>query len=92
MAEKSTVARPYAEAVFSQAQDDGQLKEWSEMLQMARSVATDPAMAAIIILDLSPSSWIPSERATTLITSSSGKRDPLTRGLRGQVATYMRQT
>ena len=48
MAEKSTVARPYAEAVFSQAQDDGQLKEWSEMLQMARSVATDPAMAAII--------------------------------------------
>jgi F-type H+-transporting ATPase subunit delta len=48
MAEKSTVARPYAEAVFSQAQDDGQLKEWSEMLQLIRSVAVDPAMASII--------------------------------------------
>ena len=48
MAEKSTVARPYAEAVFSLAQDDGQLKQWSDMLQLAQAVANDPAMAAII--------------------------------------------
>ena len=30
MAEKTTIARPYAEAVFEVANEQGKLKEWSE--------------------------------------------------------------
>ncbi len=39
MAEKTTIARPYAEAVFEVANEQGKLKEWSEMLQLAAAVA-----------------------------------------------------
>jgi len=48
MAEKITIARPYAQAVFTLAQERGALKEWSEMLQLAAAVAVDPDMAALI--------------------------------------------
>lgn len=48
MAEQTTIARPYAQAVFSLAQDQGELKAWSEMLALAAAVATDPQMAALI--------------------------------------------
>jgi F-type H+-transporting ATPase subunit delta len=48
MAEKSTIARPYALAAFRQAQQEENLPLWSEMLEFAASVAREPRMARII--------------------------------------------
>jgi len=48
MAEKSTIARPYAEAVFQLADAKGQLKEWSAILQTIALIATDADMRGII--------------------------------------------
>lgn len=48
MAEQITIARPYAQAIFSLAKDEGDLKGWSEMLALAATVASDPDMAALI--------------------------------------------
>lgn len=48
MAEKSTIARPYAEAVFQLAQESGQLKEWSAMLQTVVLITADEDMQRII--------------------------------------------
>ena len=48
MAEISTIARPYAEAVFEIAQADGKLKEWSEMLQTIALITADPDMQTLI--------------------------------------------
>ena len=48
MAEKSTIARPYAEAVFQTAQAGAQLKEWSSMLEAVAMIAADTDMQGII--------------------------------------------
>jgi len=48
MAEKSTIARPYAEAVFALAKEQSQLKQWSDMLNAAAVVATNTDMQAMI--------------------------------------------
>jgi F-type H+-transporting ATPase subunit delta len=48
MAEKSTIARPYAEAVFALAKAQKQLKAWSDMLQTAAAVAMNDDMQAMI--------------------------------------------
>ena len=47
MAEKSTIARPYAQAAFDLAQEAGDLKKWSDMLQFAASVAADKQMSSL---------------------------------------------
>ncbi|WP_455203985.1 F0F1 ATP synthase subunit delta [Kaarinaea lacus] len=48
MAETSTIARPYAEAIFELAQEQSKLQEWSDMLQLAAAVAANEDMQAII--------------------------------------------
>lgn len=48
MAEKSTIARPYAQAIFAIAREQGNLQDWSGMLQLAAEVAADPTMAKVI--------------------------------------------
>ena len=48
MAENSTIARPYAEAVFKLAKEEGNLKGWSEKLQLVSTVVADPEMGALI--------------------------------------------
>ena len=48
MTERTTLARPYAEAVFRLAQERKTLKAWSEMLQLVAAVAVDPQVAALI--------------------------------------------
>jgi F-type H+-transporting ATPase subunit delta len=48
MAEKVTIARPYAQAAFATAREQGDLKGWSELLQCAAAVAADEGMAAVI--------------------------------------------
>lgn len=44
MAEKQTLARPYAEAVFELAQGRRALKDWSDMLSFIAAVAADGNM------------------------------------------------
>ena len=48
MAELSTIARPYARAVFEQANETGKLQQWSDMLEMLVAVTSDENMAVII--------------------------------------------
>lgn len=48
MAEIVTIARPYAEAVFRLARQHRQLDAWSEMLELAATVAADPSMRQCI--------------------------------------------
>ncbi len=48
MAEKSTIARPYAQAIFDQAAASGQLPQWSENLALASAVAQDEGMRSVI--------------------------------------------
>lgn len=48
MAEITTIARPYAQAVFKLASERKELKRWSEMLGLAAAVAADPEMAKVI--------------------------------------------
>jgi len=47
MTERSTLARPYAEAAFQFANERKALGPWSEMLRLAAAVAGDPQMAAL---------------------------------------------
>ena len=48
MAEKTTIARPYALAVFELAQQSKQLPRWSEMLHLAAAVVSDARVANLI--------------------------------------------
>lgn len=43
--ELTTIARPYAEAVFERAKETGQLESWSQALGLLRAAATDPQVA-----------------------------------------------
>jgi F-type H+-transporting ATPase subunit delta len=44
----TTLARPYAEALFSRAEETGSLDGWSATLELLAAVAQDPAMANAI--------------------------------------------
>jgi len=47
-ADAITIARPYAEAVFAQADEGGKLDLWSETLSFLSVVVEDPALAPVI--------------------------------------------
>ena len=48
MLEKATIARPYAEAAFDQALEEGKLGDWSEMLSLLAVVVADENMRGVI--------------------------------------------
>lgn len=48
MAETSTVAKPYSQAVFKLAQEKGQLSEWSEGLANIATIVSNKDMANLI--------------------------------------------
>ncbi|MCK5639376.1 MAG: F0F1 ATP synthase subunit delta [Gammaproteobacteria bacterium] len=48
MAEITTIARPYAQAVFSLAQEQKDLTSWSETLQLFAAIASDADMQELI--------------------------------------------
>ncbi len=48
MSQAITVARPYAQAAFEQAQKQGELKIWSEMLHAAAEAVSQQDMQAVI--------------------------------------------
>jgi F-type H+-transporting ATPase subunit delta len=49
MAEIVTIARPYAEAVFRLAREQGTLAAWSETLERLADLAASPDVAALIV-------------------------------------------
>lgn len=48
MAESTTIARPYAQAVFKLAQQQQALPAWSDMLSLAAHMAVDPGMRKLL--------------------------------------------
>ena len=48
MAEKATIARPYARAAFAHARQAGALAAWSGLLDVAATVVADPRVARLI--------------------------------------------
>ena len=48
MADKSTIARPYAKAAFEEARDRKLLGPWSEALRTAAAVVGDPRVEALL--------------------------------------------
>ena len=48
MAEKRTVARPYAQAAFALAQEQGDLQSWSAMITLLGQAASDPQLADVL--------------------------------------------
>src|SRR3569833_1243178 len=48
MAEKTTIARPYAQAAFDLAEQGKQLPRWSAVLQLANEIVADERVAALI--------------------------------------------
>lgn len=48
MAEKTTIARPYALAVFELARGRNELPRWSEMLRLAAAVVSDERIDALV--------------------------------------------
>jgi len=49
MAELITIARPYAEAAFEVAKEEGKLVEWSEQLANLSAIVSDEAMMAYMV-------------------------------------------
>ena len=48
MAEISTIARPYAQAVFDLAKEQSQLQVWSDTLSLLSHVVEDEAVKSVI--------------------------------------------
>jgi len=48
MAEKTTIARPYALAMFASAKEKGQMVKVAEALQIAAAAVSDPKLASLI--------------------------------------------
>src|SRR6202522_4699274 len=48
MAEKTTIARPYAKAAFQEAQGDKDLGPWSETLRAAATAVRDPRVHELL--------------------------------------------
>jgi F-type H+-transporting ATPase subunit delta len=48
MAEKTTVARPYAKAAFQEAQGDKRLAQWSDTLRAAATAVSDPRVHELL--------------------------------------------
>ena len=48
MADLSTIARPYAKAVFELARESGKLKEWSATLAAIAAAVTDKQLGALV--------------------------------------------
>ena len=48
MADKTTIARPYAKAAFEEARGENRLGPWSDSLHVAATVVTDPRVEALL--------------------------------------------
>jgi F-type H+-transporting ATPase subunit delta len=48
MADKTTVARPYAKAAFAEARGESKLGPWSDALRAGATVVTDPRVSVLL--------------------------------------------
>jgi F-type H+-transporting ATPase subunit delta len=48
VADRITIARPYARAAFAEAREDGRLEQWNEALQTAAEVIADPRIERLL--------------------------------------------
>lgn len=48
MLEKTTIARPYAQAAFEFARESGDLEHWSSMLGLLADIVSDPGMQQLL--------------------------------------------
>jgi F-type H+-transporting ATPase subunit delta len=48
MADKTTIARPYAKAAFEEARGENRLGPWSDSLRTAATVASDPRVNSLL--------------------------------------------
>jgi F-type H+-transporting ATPase subunit delta len=69
MAEITTIARPYAEAVARLAKEAGSWDAWSDSLALLAAVATDPQVA-----DYAANPSVPAERVAELIATVCGDK------------------
>lgn len=69
MAEITTIARPYAEAVARLAKESNNWQDWSRMLGVAAQVAADPQIAELVA-----NPGVPAEDVANLIVSVCGDR------------------
>jgi F-type H+-transporting ATPase subunit delta len=67
MAELTTIARPYAEAVFELAKQQGQLAQWSDALKLAAAVSQDVSMKAVL-----SDPRVPQEQKCRLLLATAG--------------------
>jgi F-type H+-transporting ATPase subunit delta len=70
MAETVTIARPYAEAVFQLAREQGALAQWSDHLESLAFVARDAKVAAVI-----DDPNVRQEQLVELFSAACGKAD-----------------
>ena len=69
MADKSTIARPYARAAFEEARAHEALGPWSEALRVAAEVVKDPRVAALL-----GNPHVTPEELAQLVTSIAGSK------------------
>ncbi len=69
MADRLTVARPYARAAFEEARGGGQLSAWSDSLGVAAQVVQDPRVEALLGNPL-----VTPEELARLVTDISGPK------------------
>lgn len=67
MLEKTTIARPYAEAAFEQAQDENALTAWSELLAVLAAIVSDDQMESLV-----ENPHVSDEQLLQIITSVTG--------------------
>jgi F-type H+-transporting ATPase subunit delta len=79
MAEITTIARPYAEAVAKLAGEGNTWKDWSAMLALSAGVAVDPQLAA-----LAGNPAVPAERVADVIVAVCAE------GLNAEGANFVR--
>jgi F-type H+-transporting ATPase subunit delta len=68
MAELTTIARPYAEAVFELAKQNGELIRWSNALKLAATVSQDANMKAVL-----SNPRVAPEQKSRLLLATAGK-------------------
>jgi F-type H+-transporting ATPase subunit delta len=78
MAERTTIARPYADAAFEFARDANAMPQWAEMLRLLESVVVDPRMSEAL-----RSPKLSGEEKASLLLSIAG--DGLSDGMRNFV-------
>jgi F-type H+-transporting ATPase subunit delta len=73
----TTVARPYAEALFQRAFETGRLSEWSETLQFLAAAMRDPELIAFV----TNPKLTPAQRAELMLDLGGGRLDAEARNL-----------